>query len=134
MKYTIYKYSFKKSVRFRKWSRKAYGIFSSICLQVSIGHVCKWIADSALSKKNNSSNSSLASQNSINNIYDEDDDWRDDLKDISEINSFAHFFVPFVTVPDYGSANYRFLMYNPKGDHKPERCISSAYGLPFYFL
>ena len=51
MNYKDSKYFFKKSVRFRKWSRKAYAVFASICYQVSIGHVSKDIADSALAKK-----------------------------------------------------------------------------------
>ena len=48
MNYKDSKYFFKKSVRFRKWSRKAYAVFASICYQVSIGHVSKDIADSVL--------------------------------------------------------------------------------------
>lgn len=45
---------FNNTVRFRRWSRKAYAAFSSIHKQVSIGHVCKGIADSAVIKSSNS--------------------------------------------------------------------------------
>lgn len=120
MKYTDYKYSFKKSVRFRKWSRKAYGIFSSICYQVSIGHVCKWIADSALSKKNNIINTSSLYLDDIHGNLNENDDWWDNLFDICGINVSALNHIPYVLVPDYNSANLRFCMYNLTGDYKPK--------------
>ena len=38
------------SVRFRRWSRKGYAVFVSLHYAVTIGHVCRSIADAALSK------------------------------------------------------------------------------------
>ena len=38
------------SVRFRRWSRKGYAVFVSLRIAVTIGHVCRSIADAALSK------------------------------------------------------------------------------------
>lgn len=40
----------KKSIRFRRWGRKAYSAFCSIGRHVTIGHVCKGIADASLDK------------------------------------------------------------------------------------
>lgn len=39
------------TIRFRKWSRKAYAAFASIGKCVTIGHVSKSIADNSLSKR-----------------------------------------------------------------------------------
>ena len=38
------------SIRFRRWSRKGYAVFVSLRIVVTIGHVCRSIADAALSK------------------------------------------------------------------------------------
>ena len=38
------------SIRFRRWSRKGYAVFMSLHKAVTIGHVCRSIADAALSK------------------------------------------------------------------------------------
>ena len=38
------------SIRFRRWSRKGYAVFVSLRIAVTIGHVCRSIADAALSK------------------------------------------------------------------------------------
>ncbi len=38
------------SIRFRRWSRKGYAAFMSLHKAVTIGHVCRSIADAALSK------------------------------------------------------------------------------------
>lgn len=43
----------RKSVRFRCWSRKNYAVFGSLHRHVTIGKVCKGIADSALNKAKN---------------------------------------------------------------------------------
>ena len=40
----------RKSIRFRFWSRKNYAVFGSLHRHVTIGRVCKGIADSALDK------------------------------------------------------------------------------------
>ena len=37
-------------IRFRQWSRKGYAIFASLGKHVTIGHVCKSIADASLTK------------------------------------------------------------------------------------
>lgn len=39
-----------RTIRFRKWSRKAYATFASIGKCVTIGHVSKSIADNSLTK------------------------------------------------------------------------------------
>ena len=38
------------SIRFRRWSRKGYAVFMSLHKAVTIGHVCRSIADAALGK------------------------------------------------------------------------------------
>lgn len=38
------------SIRFRRWSRKGYAVFVSLRIVVTIGHVCRSIADAALGK------------------------------------------------------------------------------------
>lgn len=40
----------RKSIRFRRWSRKNYAVFGSLHRHVTIGRVCKGIADSSLDK------------------------------------------------------------------------------------
>ena len=37
-------------IRFRQWSRKGYAIFASLGKHVTIGHVCKSIAEASLTK------------------------------------------------------------------------------------
>ena len=49
-------YNAEKTIRFRCWSRKGYAIFRSLHSHVTIGRVCKSIADSALSKDKNTMN------------------------------------------------------------------------------
>lgn len=39
-----------QSIRFRRWSRKRYAVFNSMHRHVTIGEVCRSIADAALSK------------------------------------------------------------------------------------
>lgn len=41
----------RQTIRFRRWSRRAYAAFASIGRCVTIGNVCKSIADSSLSKR-----------------------------------------------------------------------------------
>lgn len=43
-------HSQRKSIRFRRWSRKNYAVFGSLHRHVTIGRVCKGIADSSLDK------------------------------------------------------------------------------------
>lgn len=43
-------HSQRKSIRFRRWSRKNYAAFGSLHRHVTIGRVCKGIADSSLDK------------------------------------------------------------------------------------
>ncbi len=43
-------------IRFRRWSRKSYSMFASIGKYVTIGQVCKSIAEASLSKTNSLSN------------------------------------------------------------------------------
>ena len=43
-------YNTGETIRFRCWNRKGYAIFRSLHRHVTIGHVCKSIADSALKK------------------------------------------------------------------------------------
>ena len=40
----------RRSIRFRRWSRKNYAVFGSLHRHVTIGRVCKGIADSSLDK------------------------------------------------------------------------------------
>ncbi len=49
-------YNTGETIRFRRWSRKGYAIFRSLHSHVTIGRVCKSIADSALSKDKNTMN------------------------------------------------------------------------------
>lgn len=42
----------KKTIRFRRWSRKTYAAFASIGRQVTIGYLRKNVADSSLRKQN----------------------------------------------------------------------------------
>ena len=44
------------TIRFRCWNRKGYAIFRSLHRHVTIGRVCKSIADSALKKDKNTLN------------------------------------------------------------------------------
>ena len=43
----------KNMIRFRHWSRKAYAAFASLGKHVTIGHVCKSIAEASLCKSVN---------------------------------------------------------------------------------
>lgn len=43
-------YNAEKTIRFRCWNRKGYAIFRSLHRHVTIGRVCKSIADSALKR------------------------------------------------------------------------------------
>ena len=49
-------YNTGETIRFRRWSGKGYAIFRSLHRHVTIGRVCKSIADSALSKDKNTMN------------------------------------------------------------------------------
>lgn len=49
-------YNTGETIRFRRWSGKGYAIFRSLHSHVTIGRVCKSIADSALSKDKNTMN------------------------------------------------------------------------------
>lgn len=46
-------FSNKQTIRFRKWSRKAYAMFASVGKCVTIGNVKKGIADASLGKQGN---------------------------------------------------------------------------------
>ena len=46
-------YNTGETIRFRCWNRKGYAIFRSLHRHVTIGRVCKSIADSALKKDKN---------------------------------------------------------------------------------
>ena len=49
-------YNTGETIRFRCWNRKGYAIFRSLHRHVTIGRVCKSIADSALKKDKNTLN------------------------------------------------------------------------------
>lgn len=115
MNYKDSKYYFKKSVRFRKWSRKAYAVFASICYQVSIGHVSKDIADSALAKKEYRESLFQISQNE-----EADDECngkevrRDILSDILGINVPVQNYIHPVIVLDCNPENIDYYITDRK--------------------
>ena len=120
MKYTCIKYSIRKSVRFRKWSRKAYGAFSSMCYQVSIGHVNKWIADSALSKKECNGNS-LSDRCEGVSLCNNDEEHGDVMPDFAGFNVLVQKLVPVITAPDYNPERLYIIFYEFIGRHSVGR-------------
>ncbi len=124
MNYKACKYYFKKSVRFRKWSRKAYAIFASICYQVSIGHVNKDIADSALAKKEYKESSSLMFYNDEQDEHKDKEEQRNILSDIFGINVPVQNYIHSTIVLDCNPANF----YNYITDRKT---FSSKRNIPF---
>lgn len=51
-------YKSDNTIRFRKWSRKAYSIFASLHRHVTIGQVCNSITDASMSKSSECMNGS----------------------------------------------------------------------------
>lgn len=114
MNYKDSKYFFKKIVRFRKWSRKAYAVFASICYQVSIGHVSKDIADSALAKKEYRESLSQISQKEEADEYNEKEVQRNVLSDILGINAPVQNYTPSVVVLDCNPENIDYYITDRK--------------------
>lgn len=110
MNYKGCKYYFRKSVRFRKWSRKAYAVFASICYQVSIGHVSKDIADSALAKKEYKEGSSSKCQKQEQDEHDDKEEQGSILSDIPGINVPVQNYIHSVIVLDCNPADFNFII------------------------
>lgn len=60
------------SIRFRRWSRKGYAVFVSLRIVVTIGHVCRSIADAALSKNKSFSSGNREQRTSVDERMAED--------------------------------------------------------------
>ena len=60
------------SIRFRRWSRKGYAVFVSLRIAVTIGHVCRSIADAALSKNKSFSTGNRKQGVSVDGRTEED--------------------------------------------------------------
>lgn len=60
------------SIRFRRWSRKGYAVFVSLRIVVTIGHVCRSIADAALSKNKSFSVGNREQRTSVDERMAED--------------------------------------------------------------
>ncbi len=133
MKYTDRKYSFNNSVRFRKWSRKAYAIFMSLRFQVSIGHVSKGIADSALTKNENTDLSSIAQKKN----YTDNDTYNgieDIINEFVETNISAQNLMPAIVTSDCDAACSDFLFYNILTVGKRTEKSLFADGFFIYFI
>lgn len=105
MNYKDSKYYFKKSVRFRKWSRKAYAVFASIRCQVNIGHVSKDIADSALDKKEYRESLPKINQKKEADEYNDKEVQIDIQSDILGINVSVRNYIPSVITLDCNPEN-----------------------------
>lgn len=114
MNYKDSKYFFKKSVRFRKWSRKAYAVFASICYQVSIGHVSKDIADSALAKKEYRESLPKIKQKKEADGYNDKEVQIDIQSDILGINVSVQNYIHSVITLDYNPENLDYYITDRK--------------------
>lgn len=114
MNYKDSKYFFKRSVRFRKWSRKAYAVFASICYQVSIGHVSKDIADSALAKKEYRESLPKINQKKETDGYNDKEVQIDIQSDILGINVSVQNYIHSVITLDYNPENLDYYITDRK--------------------
>ena len=105
------KYGFKQCLRFRRWSRKAYAVLISMSYQVSIGHVSKWIANSALNKNVNRTNNGIftSHDSALENDFNEKDYIKDICSENIGVNIFMQYIIPSVLVSDYNSVGLFYI-------------------------
>lgn len=72
-------YKNRQSIRFRRWSRKAYAVFCSVGRCVTIGCLSKAVADSSLSKQKGENLSTVAESYQDKETIDEENDHLPDV-------------------------------------------------------
>lgn len=72
-------YKYRQSLRFRRWSRKAYAVFCSVGRCVTIGCLSKAVADSSLSKQKGQTLANVGEPHQDKEPIDEEDEHLVDL-------------------------------------------------------